>query len=201
MNFPSALDRWASDLAGRHLMSLHAKMRYAASPPGERLLGCLVFLGNVLVFAATALLFGGCTVSVHAGYGNPQAEQRYASAIAEPMKALSMSANKANQTCAGGSRPDANQCYMDTSLEIQNAETLRRTLSGITVPSRFIRANRDFVRGLSVFVQGLTERNMGLSHHSTSKYERGQELINRGLDIQRSALSEYPSDSHVSGSP
>lgn len=144
-----------------------------------------------------AILCAGCAVSVHVGYGNPDAERGYVAALVQPMNALTAASSNANRTCAGGSRPDPAKCYAYTKIEIEDARALLRTMRGIPTPPRFARANRDFLDGLGIFIEGLTRRNAGLAARSSAEYSAGARLINRGLALQRSALTEYPPNAHI----
>ncbi len=144
-----------------------------------------------------AVLCAGCSVSVHAGQGNPQAEQAYRTAIAQPFNDLTSAAGKANRVCAGGSQPNPQQCYTDTAGEISSARAVEQALRSVPTPPRFAKANADLLHGLAIFVQGLTKRNDGLAAHSTSEYSAGENLITHGLAIQKSAFAEYPADANI----
>lgn len=147
--------------------------------------------------AAFIVFCAGCTVSVHAGYGNPQAEQVYVAAISRPMNALTAASSRANQTCAGGSKPDPARCYSNTKIEIEAARALQRAMRSVPTPPRFAKANRDLLQGLDLFIKGLTKRNEGIAAHSASEYTTGSNLITKGLALQRAALAEYPADAHI----
>ena len=151
----------------------------------------------VLVLAPVALC-ASCSVSVHYGSGDPQAEQAYREAVAGPMNVLTTAATNANETCAGGSRPDPAECYTFTTTEITAARALERALRGVPTPTRFVKANTGLLHGLDIFIQGLIKRNEGLAAHSTAEYEAGSQLIGKGLDIQRIAIAEYPKDAKIS---
>lgn len=150
-----------------------------------------------IVICLTAVFCAGCTLSIHAGYALPQSERAYLVAISKPMKALSAASSQANRTCVTGSNPNPVRCYSDTKVEINDAYALQKATRSVRVPTRFIKGNRDFVYGLSVFIKGLLERNDGLANHSANTYLLGDELIRRGLALQRLALTEYPADAHV----
>lgn len=150
-----------------------------------------------LATTAAVILCAGCSVSAHVGYGGTQMEASYVAAIAKPMNSLTSSASYANQTCAGGSSPDPSACYSNTKIEIADARKLEETLHSIPTPARFAKANRDLLHGLDVFIQGLLKRNEGLADHSTALYLAGDNLIRKGLRLQRSAIAEFPPDAHI----
>ncbi len=148
--------------------------------------------------AVGTLLCAGCTVAVHVGYENQQVGRAYRDAIADPMAALTSAASAADSSCAGGSQPNPSRCFADTRIEIADVMTLERTLRSARVPASFVRANKDLLHGLDIFIQGLSERNAGLESHSAAEYTAGSSLIQKSLALQRSAISEYPSDAHIS---
>lgn len=139
----------------------------------------------------------GCAVSVHFGRGNPAAEQAYRAVLTRPMNTLTTAASNANKTCAGGSQPNPAQCYANTKIEITDARALERAIRSVPTPARFRKANADLLRGLDVFINGLITRNDGLAAHSGSQYTAGQNLIMRGLSLQKAALAEYPADANI----
>jgi hypothetical protein len=177
--------------------------------------------GSLVVFAATertdemflrSMLFGvpfriaaitvlalctGCSVAVHIGSGSTIGEQKYRQALAKPFNNLTAAASAANSACAGGSEPDPRQCYIDTNAEIGNVGALEHTLESVAVPASFARANSDLLRGLRVFSQGLVERNRGLAAHSAAGYTAGENLVIKGLNLQKSALREYPAGAKI----
>ena len=150
-----------------------------------------------LTLLAAAVLCVGCSVSVHAEYGDPQAERAYRQAIIQPFNDLTSAASKASQTCAGGSQPSPKQCYVDTNIEIVRARALERVLRSVPTPSRFAKANTGLLQGLGIFVQGLIKRNDGLVARSTAEYVAGENLITNGLAVQKKAITEYPSDANI----
>lgn len=150
-----------------------------------------------LASVTLALLGTGCSVSVHAGYGNPAGEQAYRAAIARPMSALTARAASANATCAGGSHPSPSACLANTTTEINSARALESAMRGVPTPARFAKANGGMLRGLDVFVRGLVMRNAGLAAHSAAEYSAGQNLVGQGLALQRSAIAEYPADAKI----
>lgn len=150
-----------------------------------------------LVVVLTAFLCTACAVSVHVGYNNAAADQAYRHAIAKPFNNLTTAAAAANSVCAGGSHPDQQQCYIDTASEITSARSVVRALRSVAVPHGFAKANSDLAKGLGIFIDGLVERNEGLAGHSDSQYAAGQNLIGKGLAVQRRALSEYPPGANI----
>jgi hypothetical protein len=113
------------------------------------------------------------------------------------MKALTAASSNASEACAGGSRAQPAQCYADTKIEIEKARALRETMLDASTPPRFAKANRDFIHGLDVLIEGLSKRNEGLAIHSANEYKAGEYVIEQGLALQRSALAEYPANSHI----
>jgi hypothetical protein len=150
-----------------------------------------------IVMVLTALLCTACAVSVHLGYNKTAAEQAYRHAIAKPFTNLTAAAAAANSVCAGGSRPNQQQCYVDTTSEIMTARAVVRTLLSVAVPHGFAKANSDLASGLGTFINGLIERNQGLARHSDSQYAAGESLISKGLSVQKRALSEYPPGANI----
>jgi len=149
------------------------------------------------VMVLSALLCTACAVSVHLGYNKTTAEQAYRHAIAKPFNNLTAAAAAASSVCAGGSQPNQQQCYIDTASEIMSARAVVRTLLSVAVPHGFAKANSDLVRGLGIFIDGLIERNRGLASRSDSQYAAGENLISKGLSIQKRALSEYPPGANI----
>lgn len=154
-------------------------------------------LARSLLIAATAAICVGCSVSVHSGNGDPQAEQVYRRAITQPFNNLTVAASNASQTCAGGKKANPQQCYLDTNIEIASARAVERALKSVPIPPRFAKANTDLLHGLGIFVTGLAKRNAGLGAHSSAEYSAGESLINKGLAIQKSAFAEYPADANI----
>ncbi len=152
-----------------------------------------------LALLVTAVLCVGCSISIHAGNGNPEAEQAYRQAISQPVKSLTAAASKVDRTCAGGSQPNPQQCYVNTNTEIASARAFERALRSVPTPPRFAKATADMLNGLSIFVQGLNKRNEGLAAHSATDYSASYKLIDRGLALQKTAFSEYPADAKVAG--
>lgn len=150
-----------------------------------------------LVVALTAFLCTACAVAVHVGYNKAAADQAYRQAIAKPFTNLTAAAAAANPVCAGGSHPDQQQCYIDTASEITSARSVVRALRSVPVPHGFAKATSDLTKGLGIFIDGLVERNEGLARHSDSQYAAGQDLISKGLAVQRRALSEYPPGANI----
>jgi len=150
--------------------------------------------GTVAVLMLLAAALSGC---VRAGQGDPVAEGTYVAAMRGPADALTTVAMAANDTCAGGSHPDPATCYADTEKEIAAVQALQTALHGVPTPSRFARANTDFLKGLDVMLAGLTERNQGLAGRSSSQYKAGNDMVNQSLDLQKAALAEYPSGSGI----
>ena len=146
---------------------------------------------------SASIVCAGCSVSIQAGHGNPDAERAYVAAIAQPMSALSAASSRANRACAGGSEPDPARCYSFTKEEISAARTLQRAMIRVATPPRFAEAQKDFLRGLNVFINGLVKRNAGLADHSSAEYSAGSLLIDRGIALQRAALTEYPASAHI----
>lgn len=146
----------------------------------------------ILVLAVGVL--SGC---VRAGQGDPVAERTYVAAVRAPADALTAAATAANDTCAGGSQPDPGTCYTDTQKEIGAAQALQTAMRGVPTPARFAKANSDLLKGLDVMVQGLTQRNQGLAGHSSSQYGAGNDMVNQSLQLQKTALAEYPSGSGI----
>jgi hypothetical protein len=155
------------------------------------------FVNMRLVMVLTAFLCTACTVSVHLGYNKATAEQAYRHAIAGPFNNLTAAATAANSVCAGGSQPNQQQCYTDTASEITSAKVVVRTLRSVAVPHGFAKANSDLARGLGIFINGLIERNQGLARRSDSQYAAGQNLISKGLSVQKRALAEYPPGANI----
>ena len=67
----------------------------------------------------------------------------------------------------------------------------------VRTPSRFVKANADLPHGLDVFLEGLIKRNEGLAAHSITEYAAGSQLVQKGLGIQRVAITEYPKDAKI----
>lgn len=150
-----------------------------------------------LVVALTVLFCSACSVSVHLGYNKASAEQSYRHAITKPFNNLTAAATAANSVCAGGSNPDQQQCYADTIAEIGSARAVVRALRSVSVPHGFAKANADLIRGLGLFIDGLIKRNQGLTSRSDAQYAAGQNLISRGLSVQKRALAEYPPGANI----
>jgi hypothetical protein len=112
---------------------------------------------------------------------------------------LTTAAAKADQVCAGGSKPNAQQCYTDTRAVITDAKSIEHVLRHVPTPPRFHKANADLLHGLSIWIQGLTERNKALAGGSAAGYSASYKLVNRGLALQKTALAEYPPDAEISG--
>jgi hypothetical protein len=151
-----------------------------------------------LAVLVLALPCAGCAVSVSAGSGHPQ-EQAYRQALSKPFKDLTAAAAKTSQVCAGGSRPNPQQCYADTAAEIAGARAVEQALRGVRTPPSFAKANADLRHGLRVFVQGLAERNAGLAAHSSAEYNASYKLVNAGLVMQKAALAESPKNAGIVG--
>lgn len=152
-----------------------------------------------LVIVLMAFLCTACAVSVHVGYNKTTVDQAYRHAIAKPFNNLTAAAAAANSVCAGGSHPNQQQCYIDTASEIMSARAVVRALRSVAVPPGFAKANSDLARGLGIFIDGLIERNQGLADRSDSQYAAGENLISKGLAVQKRALSEYPAGANIVG--
>lgn len=150
-----------------------------------------------LVIVLAGFLCTACAASVHVGYNKTTASQAYRQAIAKPFNNLTTAAAAANSVCAGGSQPNQQQCYVDTASEIASARAVVRALRSVAVPPGFAKANSDLARGLGVFINGLIERNQGLAGRSDSQYAAGENLISKGLALQKHALSEYPPGANI----
>jgi hypothetical protein len=171
---------------------------WAGKDLGDRM-SLLGFSATRLALFVAAVLVAGCSVSVHAGYGKPTAEEAYRSAIAQPFNDLTAAAARTSRVCAGGSQPNPQQCYADTKAEIARVSAVERALRSTHTPAQFARANADLLRGLDVFIQGLTKRNEGLAAHSSAEYSAGSALIAKALTMQKAAFAEYPADAHIIG--
>ena len=143
------------------------------------------------IVLCAALAASSCTVSINASYGS-SAERAYVADIARPMSNLTQASARADASCLGGSRPDPARCFKSTQVEINAARALQRTMERIPIPDRLVKANKDFLHGLSVFIRGLAKRNNGLASRSSSEYAAGSKIINIGLALQKNALAEYP---------
>jgi hypothetical protein len=147
---------------------------------------------TITLVLATCALCTSCSVSVSYGSGDPQAEHVYIETIAGPVNVLTTAATNANETCAGGSRPNVAKCYSYTNIEITAARALERAMRGVPTPTRFVKANADLLHGLDIFIEGLIKRNEGLEAQSAAEYVAGSQLVGKGLDIQRIAIADYP---------
>jgi hypothetical protein len=115
-----------------------------------------------------------------------------------PVDALTAASNSANDVCAGGGHEDQTVCYAETRKEILAAQALQEALRSVPTPTRFAIANSHLLEGLDVMAQGLALRNQGLADRSSAKYQEGVDVINRSLDMQKSAFAEYPQDAGIS---
>jgi hypothetical protein len=156
-------------------------------------------VAKVIWAAMTSVLLAGCaSVSVRTGKGDPVKEGAYRTAIRGPADALTASASQADQACAGGSNPDQQRCYDDTTAEIEAAQRLQQAMRSVKTPDRFADANGELLQGLDLFVQGLTQRNQGLRDHDAAAYRSGQDRVDQSLTAQRRAFAKYPPDAGIS---
>jgi hypothetical protein len=156
----------------------------------------VITIRAALAFAAVTLS-AGCSVTVSAGYGNPQAQHAYLAAIAGPMRALTAAAAYTSRTCAGGATPSQAECYTGTVAEIRAVTALEKAMRSVPISPRYATANKGMLKGLAIFASGLAERNKGLAGHSAAEYAAGDSLIARGLALQRRAIAEYPASAHI----
>lgn len=153
----------------------------------------------IALLVALAAALTGCSVSVRAGHGDPQAERAYISAIQGPMDALTAASSAANDVCAGGAHEDPATCYANTQKEILAVEDLQAALESVPTPERFATANSDLLKGLEMMAEGLAQRNRGLADQSSDGYQAGLDTIDQSLTLQKDAFAEYPADVRIEG--